>query len=98
MIGKHFDRDVTLEARIARAIDLAHPARAERRQYFVRTEPRARAQGHRRNTSAVHGTEETEKRIHTEQRSNGGNARGEECDRRLAAPAVNVARVAGRSH
>ena len=37
--GQHLDRDVASEARVARAIDLAHPARADGREDLVGTEP-----------------------------------------------------------
>ena len=37
--GQHLDRDLAAEARIARAVDLAHAARAERREDLVRAEP-----------------------------------------------------------
>ena len=45
--GQHLDRDVASEPRIARAIDLAHAARAEGGHDFVRAErvPGARATG-----------------------------------------------------
>ena len=33
-----FDRDDTLESRVARLVDLAHPTGAERRQDFIRSE------------------------------------------------------------
>ena len=36
--GQHLDRDVALELRIGRAIDLAHPARAQLSGDFVRAE------------------------------------------------------------
>ncbi len=35
--GQHFDRDVAIQLRIARAVDLAHPARAEGRDDLVRS-------------------------------------------------------------
>ena len=34
--GQHLDRDVALEARVARTVDLAHPSRAERRDDLSR--------------------------------------------------------------
>ena len=37
-VGQDLERDVALERRVARAIDLAHTARAERGQNFVRAE------------------------------------------------------------
>jgi len=40
----HLQRDVAIEARIARAIPLPHPARAERREHFIRPEPCASGQ------------------------------------------------------
>src|SRR5215470_2535065 len=42
------DGDFTVKTRIARAVDLAHPARAERAHNFVRTELSARGQRHAR--------------------------------------------------
>jgi hypothetical protein len=39
--GKHLDRDVAIEAGVARAIHLAHPARAKRRGNFVRSQAHA---------------------------------------------------------
>ena len=36
---QHFDRDVAIEAGIARAIDLAHPACAKQRKDLVGAEP-----------------------------------------------------------
>ena len=41
-VGQDLDRDVAIQLRVARAIDLAHPAGAERRQDLVGAEPRAR--------------------------------------------------------
>ena len=45
-LGQHLDRDVASEPRIARAIDLAHPACAERAGDLVRAEPGARPEWH----------------------------------------------------
>ena len=39
---KDFDRDGAVEARVVRAIHLAHAARTKQRLDFVRTEPDAR--------------------------------------------------------
>ena len=39
--GQNFDRDFAVKTSIARAINFTHPARAERREYFVRAELRA---------------------------------------------------------
>ena len=36
--GQDLDRDRAIEACVARFVDLSHPARTERRDYFVRTE------------------------------------------------------------
>ena len=44
--GQHLDRDVATELRIARAIDLAHAARADRLDDFIRPEPRAERDRH----------------------------------------------------
>ena len=41
VLGQHLDRDLAAEPRVARAIDLAHPARAERRDDLVGAEPGA---------------------------------------------------------
>ncbi len=41
MGGQHFDGDIAIEPRVARPIDLAHPAAAERLKNLVRTEPGA---------------------------------------------------------
>ena len=41
---ENFDRHVTIELRVARAIDFPHPAAAERRQHGVGTEAHARLQ------------------------------------------------------
>ena len=46
MRRKNLDGDGAVEASVERAIDLAHAARAQRRLNFVRTEFRARGQGH----------------------------------------------------
>jgi hypothetical protein len=35
--NQHFDRDRPVEPRVARAVDLPHPARAKRRQNLVRS-------------------------------------------------------------
>src|SRR6476620_9938512 len=35
--GKHFKRDLPMEFRVARPIDLAHAARTERGEHFIRT-------------------------------------------------------------
>ena len=42
--GQHLDGDRAVEPRVARAIDLAHPAGAEGRQDLVRAEFRSRGQ------------------------------------------------------
>ena len=41
-VRQHLDRDVATQARISRAIDLPHPASAEKREDFVGPEARAR--------------------------------------------------------
>jgi hypothetical protein len=46
---QHLDRDVTPEARVACAIDLAHAARPEGAQDLVRTEVSPAGDGHRGN-------------------------------------------------
>ena len=45
-LGKDLDRDVAVEFRVARAVDLSHPARAERPEDFVRAEARTGQEGH----------------------------------------------------
>ena len=40
-LGQDFQRDVAIELRVARAIHLAHAARAERGHDFVRADPAA---------------------------------------------------------
>ena len=46
-LGQHLDRDVAIELRIARAIDLPHAALADRRSDFVDAEARAGCQSQR---------------------------------------------------
>src|SRR5262249_47805605 len=46
-IWQHFDRDVALQLRIARAIHLAHAARTDLRGNFIRTEASAGGERHR---------------------------------------------------
>ena len=53
-LGGDFDRNVTIEARIPRAVYLAHPARADRRQDLVRAEPISRDQRHMVQTILAH--------------------------------------------
>src|SRR6266542_1793282 len=43
---KDFDRDVAFQPLVPSPVDLAHPARAERRDDLVRAKPRAGFQGH----------------------------------------------------
>jgi hypothetical protein len=52
-IGRHhcrqnFQGDVAAELGVARAVDFAHPAGADWRDDFVRTDPRSGLEGHRR--------------------------------------------------
>ncbi len=44
--GQDFDRDVSSEARIARPVDLPHPAGAERGENLVRTKARGGGEAH----------------------------------------------------
>jgi hypothetical protein len=44
--GKDFDRDGALKPRVAALVDLAHPARADRGEDFVRTEASAGVERH----------------------------------------------------
>jgi hypothetical protein len=46
-LGKHLDRDLAAESRVARPIDLAHSSGAEQRQDLVRPKPRVRSHSHR---------------------------------------------------
>ena len=46
-LGEDFDGDIAIQARIARPIDLAHPAHAKRRHDLIRAKPSARCQRHR---------------------------------------------------
>ena len=43
---QHLDGDVAIQPSVARAIDFAHPAGAERRDDFIRAESSARNQAH----------------------------------------------------
>src|SRR5262249_10573441 len=45
-IGKHLDRDLAMQLRVFRPVDLAHPSRAERRENFVRAEFRPGGECH----------------------------------------------------
>ena len=45
-IGQHLERHLPLQPGIPRPIDLSHPAGAEQRYDFVRSESNARTQGH----------------------------------------------------
>ena len=47
-IGQHLDRNVAMELRITGAIDLAHAARANQRDDFVRAEASSGGQTHER--------------------------------------------------
>ena len=52
---QNLDRHVAIELRVARAIDLAHPAAAERRHHDVSTDAQARLEARRRfRESVVH--------------------------------------------
>ena len=48
--GQHLDRDVAAEPRVARPVDLAHAAGAERRHDLVGAEPVAGREAHRDGT------------------------------------------------
>jgi len=43
-LWQNLQRDVAIELRVARAINLAHPAHTDNRQYFVRAEVGAAAE------------------------------------------------------
>ena len=45
-VGQNLERDVALQLRVARAIDLAHPAGAEQRDDLVVAEPGSSREGH----------------------------------------------------
>ena len=45
-IGQDLDRDVATQPRVARAVDVAHAARANQRDDFIGAEPRAGGEGH----------------------------------------------------
>ena len=51
--GQHLERDVAAEPRVARAVDLAHAARAERGDDLVGAEPSAVASGIARRPARV---------------------------------------------
>ena len=46
-LRQHFDRDLTLQDRVGRAIDLTHSADANVCGDLIRAKARARCQGHR---------------------------------------------------
>ena len=46
LVGQDLDRDVALQPRVARPVDLAHPARAERGEDLVGAEAGTGRQGH----------------------------------------------------
>ena len=54
-IRQDLDRDVAIELRVARAIDLAHAARADRRDDFVRAETSAGNKGHEAPAESIVG-------------------------------------------
>ncbi len=45
-VGKNFDRDVAVELRVARAVDLPHSARSERPDHLVGSELRSGGERH----------------------------------------------------
>jgi hypothetical protein len=45
-LRQDLQRDVAIELRVTRAIHLAHPARTNRRKYFVRAEAGAEGNSH----------------------------------------------------
>ena len=51
IIGQDFDRDFTIEARVAGLVDLAHPARADGLEDFVRAKSCAWYKGHVRGST-----------------------------------------------
>ena len=54
-VGKDLDGHVAVERRVPGAPDLAHPARAERRDDLVRAEPGSRGEAHGGGRSVLHG-------------------------------------------
>ena len=50
--GRTLTRDRAIEPRVARLVDLAHPARAERREDLVGTQARAGGESHRFRSAA----------------------------------------------
>ena len=50
MLRQDLDRHGPLEARVARLVDLSHPAGADRREDLVGAEAGARSEGHSRNS------------------------------------------------
>ena len=69
-LHKHLDRDVAIQLRIARAIDLAHSPSAEGGEDFVRTDATAGEQGqmggHSLWVSACHDLAEFDKKTEEE--------------------------------
>ena len=53
-VGEDFQRDIAIELRVSRAIDLAHAARAKRGNDFVRPESSAGSKGHGQLLNAHH--------------------------------------------
>ena len=45
-VGKNLQRNITIQFRVACAVDLAHPAGAEHRDDFIRAEARSGGEGH----------------------------------------------------
>ena len=58
--GRTFSGDVAVEAGVAGAVDLAHPARAEGREDLVRTQPPTRGQRHVDSAAMSHGDSSAE--------------------------------------
>jgi hypothetical protein len=44
--GEHLDRNITLEARVASAVDLSHAAAADTRDHLIRSESSAGTDSH----------------------------------------------------
>ena len=45
-LGQDLQSDIALQSRVTRAVDLAHPTRADHRDDLVRADPRARGEAH----------------------------------------------------
>ncbi len=74
---ENLDRDLAFQRRIARAIDFAHPARAEQAVHVIRADPAARQ--HRR-TDIAHQLRRDRRRVAVEKRARGRRLREQRLD------------------